>query len=196
MGAKVARAPGEKALDTVASEYIATAEDPASQKEHPLARGFLDSSLHYLAARVAHRIGRRFYHRHLKPRGIRAAEWWVLTLLEEKDRLSISTIASHIFYDQPATTRLVERMVESGLVQRRSSNSDRRKVIIQITNAGRKKVSDLEISAAEDEQQATRSFKKSELEALKGALRLVLKDLGMAETVDESQDADISNDAA
>lgn len=161
-----------------------------------MAKGFLENSLHYLAARVAHRIGQRFYRCHLKPQGIRAAEWWVLSLLDEKDGLSVGTIATHIFYDQPATTRLIERMVESGLVERRSSSVDRRKVIIQITNAGSKMVNKLQVSAIEDEVQATSGFNKQEVEYLKSSLRTALIYLGMTDTIEDSEDASLNNDAA
>ncbi len=147
-------------------------------------KGFLDQSLHYLAARVAHRIGRRYYHRHLKTRGIKAAEWWVLSLLEERDDLTVSTIASHIFYDQPTTGRLLDRMERQGLIIRRPSPADRRKTLVDITRAGKRRVTKLQLLAIEDEREATRSFKKTELENLKAALRLVLKDLGMEQTID------------
>lgn len=149
-----------------------------------LPKGFLDQSLHYLAARVAHRIGRRYYHRHLKTRGIKAAEWWVLSLLEERDDLTVSTIASHIFYDQPTTGRLLDRMERQGLIIRRPSPADRRKTLVDITRAGKRRVTKLQLLAIEDEREATRSFKKTELENLKAALRLVLKDLGMEQTID------------
>lgn len=161
-----------------------------------MTKGYLDQSLHYLAARVAHRIGRHFYRQHLKPQKIKAAEWWVLTLLEEKDGLSISAIASHIFYDQPATTRLIERMHQNRLVQRRSSNADRRKVLVHITSLGRKKVETLQVLAIDDERKSIKSFNRKQLEDLKEALRVVLKDLGMAEMVDESEGHDLADDAA
>lgn len=108
----------------------------------------------------------------------------MLSLLEERDDLTVSTIASHIFYDQPTTGRLLDRMERQGLIIRRPSPADRRKTLVDITRAGKRRVTKLQLLAIEDEREATRSFKKTELENLKAALRLVLKDLGMEQTID------------
>jgi DNA-binding MarR family transcriptional regulator len=146
-------------------------------------RGFLNDSLHYLAARVAHRVGKHFYHEHLKPRGVRPDEYWVLTLLEECDGLTVTTIAANIGSDQPATTRLLDRMAEQGLIIRRTSLHDRRKVLAFITDHGHQLVCELEKLADEDERLGARSFTPEELEDLKAALRKLLLDLGPGEAV-------------
>jgi DNA-binding MarR family transcriptional regulator len=63
---------------------------------------------------------------------------WVLCLSDANDGVPMSEIADGLVTRAADSTRLVDRLVESGFVTRRQSAEDRRKVLVQITAKGRK----------------------------------------------------------
>ncbi|MGA7834811.1 MAG: MarR family transcriptional regulator [Acidimicrobiales bacterium] len=63
---------------------------------------------------------------------------WVLCLSNEKDGVPMSEVADGLVTRAADTTRLVDRLIDSGLVSRRQSSDDRRKVLVQATAKGRK----------------------------------------------------------
>src|SRR5579872_949496 len=56
--------------------------------------------------------------------------------LASEGRLKMTQIADAIVHSTGGTTRLVDRLEEAGLVQRRSCPSDRRAIHVEITTAG------------------------------------------------------------
>jgi DNA-binding MarR family transcriptional regulator len=62
---------------------------------------------------------------------------WTLYLSNTKDGLPMSEISDGLVTRASDTTRLVDRLVEAGLVSRSQSNEDRRKILINITKKGR-----------------------------------------------------------
>lgn len=57
-------------------------------------------------------------------------------------RLKMNEIADKIVHSSGGTTRLVDRIEEAGLVQRRNCPSDRRAIHVAITDAGNAKLDD------------------------------------------------------
>jgi len=60
-------------------------------------------------------------------------EWAILLLLWRERELSVSAIADATFRDKTTVSRLVERMVNKGLVERQPDAVDRRKTILRPT---------------------------------------------------------------
>jgi DNA-binding MarR family transcriptional regulator len=65
------------------------------------------------------------------------AEMAAITLLGERD-LRMGDLASGIGFSESAATRLVDRLVTAGLVERRTSPTDRRSVTAALTADGRR----------------------------------------------------------
>jgi len=65
-----------------------------------------------------------------------------LNRLESDGPLGVTRLARAEHVSQPAMTQLVERLVTEGLVERRSLETDRRSVLVSLTDAGRAAIAD------------------------------------------------------
>lgn len=98
---------------------------------------FANTLLPYLLARASHVVSAAFYAR-LKRDGIPVRRWRLLGLLWDGDALSIGALSRGILIEQSSTTRLVDRAVADGLVEKREDAHDRRRVLVTITPKGRR----------------------------------------------------------
>jgi MarR family transcriptional regulator for hemolysin len=73
----------------------------------------------------------------------------VLALLAETAQpLSVGKLAELMLLESPSVTSLVDRMCESGLVERLKDPHDRRKALVKLTNKGRQVHDKVRASAA------------------------------------------------
>ena len=59
------------------------------------------------------------------------------TLSKRAAPISVSELNRHVLLSQPALSRLVDRLADRGLVQRRTDPADGRGVLLALTDAGR-----------------------------------------------------------
>jgi DNA-binding MarR family transcriptional regulator len=64
------------------------------------------------------------------------AQWVVLSALWQKDDLSVSEVADYTGNAGPAASRILDRMVEKGLLVRRQDVADRRSTRVMLTDRG------------------------------------------------------------
>ncbi|MCB1313899.1 MAG: MarR family transcriptional regulator [Sedimentitalea sp.] len=64
-------------------------------------------------------------------------QWVVLSALWQRDGLTVGEIAEYSGNNIPATSRILDRMVEKDLVQREVDDRDRRAVRVCLAEAGR-----------------------------------------------------------
>lgn len=76
--------------------------------------------------------------RRLKPFQLTPEQWSVLARLAEQDGLPQKVVAETTFKDQPTTGRILDRLVEKGLVRRDPNPDDRRGFLIFLTEEGRR----------------------------------------------------------
>ncbi|PTX92785.1 MarR family transcriptional regulator [Verrucomicrobia bacterium LW23] len=67
-------------------------------------------------------------------------QYTLLGFLNQSSGLNMSQLADLMRHTTPATTGLVDRLVDSGLVERFSHPKDRRQVLVRITDRGRELV--------------------------------------------------------
>lgn len=72
--------------------------------------------------------GRRF--------GLTNSRIAALSMVLNAGELNMSELASAIDYPPPLATRLVDELVERGLLERRSDPEDRRRVLVRVTDQG------------------------------------------------------------
>ena len=72
----------------------------------------------------------------LAPFEVTAAQYSVLNALVERDVDCISRLCKDVSYDPGAMTRMIDRLEAKGLIRRGRSTSDRRRVGIELTEAG------------------------------------------------------------
>jgi DNA-binding MarR family transcriptional regulator len=73
----------------------------------------------------------------LKPHGITIANWRVLAVLAANNDITMSDIASYAMIEPPTASRMVDRLVADGLIERRTGDSDRRVRSLALTPLGR-----------------------------------------------------------
>jgi len=69
--------------------------------------------------------------------GLSGAQLFVLQVLADKDALSLGELAERTFTHQSSVSVVVGRLVDRGLVRRRRSNADARRLEVTLTRPGR-----------------------------------------------------------
>jgi DNA-binding MarR family transcriptional regulator len=88
-----------------------------------------------LLARVTQRVARQM-EATLAGSGLSLEQWRVLDLLADAQGHSMSEIAEHAMVPAPTLTKIVDRLVDNGLVHRRVDERDRRRVLVFATDGG------------------------------------------------------------
>ncbi|OLL70962.1 Transcriptional regulator, MarR family [Pseudonocardia sp. Ae168_Ps1] len=87
--------------------------------------------------RAANRVERRIEELVRPPHGPGLDAWRVLDLLADGEGHPMSEIAAHAMVPAPTLTKIVDRLVERGLVYRRPDEIDRRRVLVLLAARGR-----------------------------------------------------------
>ena len=90
------------------------------------------------------RLLRNYVDHRAKSRGTTRAQWIVLFRLREQEGLSQVDLADVLELQPISLVRLLDRLVEHGLVERRSDPKDRRTNRLFLTAAGRQLANDLD----------------------------------------------------
>lgn len=86
---------------------------------------------------AASRLITRAYQPLLEKLGLTYPQYLVLMVLWESDGLEVNTIAEKLILNTNTCTPLLKRMEENGLLERKRSNMDERKVIVRLTESGK-----------------------------------------------------------
>jgi DNA-binding MarR family transcriptional regulator len=136
----------------------------------------VDGLLPYLLARASHLISKRFY-AHLRREGVPVREWRVLATLSDGDAIPLGELAEIILVEQSSTTRLVNRMIDRGLVKKAPDPADGRRVLVAITPAGANRVADLMRQAARIDRDIITGFEAAMTPGRGAALKAELSAL-------------------
>ena len=139
----------------------------------PAGRPFVDDFLSYLLSRAADQVSERF-HKVAKERGLGVAEWRVLGSLWNNPT-TLGDLAGFTLYQQPTLTKIIDRMVKAGLVERRGDRGDRRKVRVGLTPHGKAVAAELLPIAKAHEATMLSGYSDAEIRVLKEALKLLIE---------------------
>jgi len=121
---------------------------------------------------TAFAILRKESDRALAPWGLTVPQAAVLALLAEaRQPLPVSKLARLLLQESPSVTSLVDRMCDSGLVERGKDRRDRRVVLIRLTSKGRQMHDGLRATAAEFNDELFGVLSSEERETLKDLLQ-------------------------
>lgn len=87
---------------------------------------------------AASRLITREYQPFLDKLGITYPQYLVLMILWENDGLPVNDIAKKLILNTNTITPLLKRMEKDSIIKRKRSGEDERKVIVQLTEKGRK----------------------------------------------------------
>ncbi len=118
---------------------------------------------------VAHEV-----ERHLQPCDLTNAQWLPLFKLAIGKASTVAELARECHLDAGAMTRLLDRLEAKGLCKRVRSQSDRRVVNIELTDAGREAASGIPDVLSQVQNTHLAGFTVEEFETLKSFLRRIL----------------------
>jgi len=105
----------------------------------------LDLKREFIAQLIeSSRLLRNYIDQHAKRRGTTRAQWIVLFRLRQQEGLSQVDLAEVLELQPISLVRLLDRLVEHGLLERRSDPKDRRANRLFLTASGRQLVDDLD----------------------------------------------------
>ncbi|WP_127530472.1 MarR family winged helix-turn-helix transcriptional regulator [Paenibacillus kobensis] len=84
-------------------------------------------------------VNRAFYnqiHQNLDQLGVTAVQYMVLKVLHNNPRIGLSELSELILSTNSTTSGVIDRMVKAGWVTRERSDTDRRSVILTLTQEG------------------------------------------------------------
>ena len=139
---------------------------------------FVDDYLLALLARASHVISAEF-HARLRGKGVAVGEWRVLATLSDgfggREGTTVGQLADICLMQQPTMTKLLDRMVRNGLVERRAHGEDRRQVLIVSTAKGQALVKELLTLARAHEAELIARHHAPEVQAIKNLLLALIE---------------------
>lgn len=133
-------------------------------------------TLGFLLSDVSRLLRRRFDER-ARASGASVAQWRVLKILERQPGLNQGQIAELLEVEPITCCRMIDRMEEAGLVERRRDPADRRAWRIHLTESAAPVLADLHILAGEMIEDALHGLSPAERDALIAALQAIRSNL-------------------
>jgi len=88
------------------------------------------------ALAAAHRAVHQELARRLKDEGVQVEAWRIMEAIDAERRITMGRLAELVLLAPPTLTKLVDRMVADGLVQRQISTEDQRQVHLVLSALG------------------------------------------------------------
>ncbi|CAM1343416.1 MarR family winged helix-turn-helix transcriptional regulator [Tenacibaculum amylolyticum] len=139
---------------------------------------FLDQSAGYLINMTALLLKREL-NTAIKNNNINVTteQWAILNRLNEKSGLSQKEVAKLTFKDNANITRIIDKLVAKGLVDRRNDANDRRTWKIFITSEGRKLRDAIEPLAVEILKKSTKGIDKKDVNLFNRTAKKIMENL-------------------
>lgn len=129
----------------------------------------LEKAIPYLVTRAGTRMGNAFS-KALKPYGLSLSEWRVCASLGYRPRQTLSELVAHASVDMSALSRIVDRLVQQGLVRRAKSEHDGRAISLSLTPEGASLTREIAPLAKHYEKVALTRFTAEEIDILRRLL--------------------------
>ena len=129
-----------------------------------------DDYLPYLLARAAHEVAGGF-HAGLRRHELTVLSWRVLATLYDGGGYTVTELGERCLAKQPTVSKLIDRLERERWLRRRRDHDDGRKVLVGITEAGRRKIAPVLAEARAYERSILGEGGPRELERLRGLLR-------------------------
>jgi DNA-binding MarR family transcriptional regulator len=114
----------------------------------------------------------------LRVYGLDYPRWRVLAVLQEHSGATMGRLAELTSIDRTTLTRTLGLMEMAGLLARQERQSDRRSLSISLTAKGRRLFARILPLALAETDRALTGFSPEEIDALKGRLRRMARNLG------------------
>jgi len=142
----------------------------AEMKHYDESTYTVDNSVGYLMRRGA-ALMREELEAAFAGHGFTFVQWVTLMRVREKPTLTAGDLCRDLHHDSGAFTRVLDHLEERHLIRRERSDTDRRVMLLHLTDAGREAVQALLPIVVERLNHALQPFTAAEVETLAGLLR-------------------------
>jgi len=149
---------------------MTSTERPAGKTAAQRVDHDLEAAIPYLITRAGARMGGAFS-KALKPYGLSLSEWRVCASLNHAPHQSLSELVAHSSVDMSALSRIVDGLVEAGLLVRERSSTDGRAIRISLSETGIELTQLIIPLAQRYEEVALSDFAPAEVKVLRTLLR-------------------------
>lgn len=133
----------------------------------------LASHTGYLLRMVSNAVSQRFARR-VADEGVTVAEWAMLRSLYGSDAIAPSTLARRMGITKGAISKLADRLLEKGLIERTGNLEDKRGHSLSLSTAGAKKVPVLARFADENDAAFFAVLSGGDHQTLRGLLNTLI----------------------
>jgi len=102
--------------------------------------------------------------------GITIAEWRVMALVSQYDEVRAHTVVDKTPMDKVAVSRAVAALVEKGLLEKRTSETDRRSALLHLSAKGSDIATEIQAVAKAHNDDVLQALSKAEQKTLHGLL--------------------------
>lgn len=106
----------------------------------------------------------------LKPAGVTALQYTALTVLEHRSGLSAAQLARNSFVTAQSMADMVRVLIRKGLISRTPDAADRKRLLIELTPAGRQFLDEVRDQVTALDRRMTGSLNARQREALRRSL--------------------------
>ncbi|MEE2860938.1 MAG: MarR family winged helix-turn-helix transcriptional regulator [Paracoccus sp. (in: a-proteobacteria)] len=135
----------------------------------------LDGFLPYQLSVAATKISRRFAALYRAEAGLTIPEWRVLAHLDRSGRVSVRDITARVHLDKSMVSRAATRLEKNGIVSISQHETDRRLVVLDLTDEGRALMQRLGRIANDFQAQLLQEL-QGDAEPLRQALARIIED--------------------
>lgn len=136
----------------------------------------LDESLGFIIYKTHLRLKNNL-NQSFKPFDLTTEQWGILSRLWEKDGVSQKDLAEKTHKDQPNITRILDKLVQKGLIRRELNPGDRRAFSVFLTKEGYDLKGHLVPIAESSLKKALKGFTSEEVQTLKDSLNTIYDNL-------------------
>ena len=120
----------------------------------------------------------------MRPLGLTGAQADALTVIRQAEPISLRELGDLLIAEAGHPSRLVDRLVAQGLVERRQADDDRRRVVLSLTAAGRQVEHRAERARQDIVELARALVAHRDIEPVLGFLREMLRHSAFTELLD------------
>jgi DNA-binding MarR family transcriptional regulator len=128
-----------------------------------------------LSVKAGQRVLERMTEEAFRPLGLTAAQGDALTVLSQAGPLSLKELGSLLIAEAGHPSRLVDRLVDAGLVERQAATDDRRRIVLTLTAEGRRKAAQVDEARAKNLELGRQLLGDRDVEPLLASLRELLQ---------------------
>lgn len=121
---------------TALSDNTASGEEPTSREANQNDQLRLESFLPHQLAVLSNTVSRAIAGAYAERFGLSIPEWRVLAVLQYFPHASSGELTEQTAMDSVAVSRAVNNLVRAGLITRRGSDVDRRRVVLNLSERG------------------------------------------------------------